>query len=313
MAHHYHRRRVDDTAGTDDTDDRGDGDGGSGRAPTRRRRRALRWVVLAAGLVLVAGVVVPLVLYLDRERPGARSVDDAIDRLRRGGSTAPDGEGGDAPRRPAAGVYEALGSGGASISFPPASQEDGAVMPVSIEHLEGDCFRFRIDYNVARWHQMDLCWDDDALGLANQVNSQRWDFGAVTVENVSRYTCDPPSRWLPRGAGRGSADGEVTTAECTGTSTAVDGSATSRDRTRTVGVEELELEGGTVRAVHVSQRTEIEGAQRGRNEVELWLAADTGLPVRFERRYDLETDSPVGAIGYTEEGRWQLRSVEPRN
>jgi hypothetical protein len=255
------------------------------------------------------------VAYLTRDQPEARSVDDAVDRLRRSSTSVDEDDGSDggtAVRLPRPGVYEAVGRGREEISFPPNAQDDGTVMPVSVELIGGECFRFRVDYNEAHWHEWDLCRPDGGLQLTRQVNYQRWDFGAATVENTSENTCDPPAVWLPAGAATDDIDGEVVTNECQGTNTAVPGISVATDRTEVVGRQVLRIGGERVDTIRITQRTDMTGAQRGRNLVELWFEADTGLPVRFERDYVLETDSPVGAITYTEEGEWQLRSVEPR-
>lgn len=265
-------------------------------------------MALAVVLVVLGAVAFVGVRYATREKPKAQTVEGALDRLHRSSTTVAGGD-----DLPEPGVYAADGAGREAISFPPNSQDDGAVLPVSVEHLGSDCFRFRVDYNQAHWHQWDLCrGDGGSLEMSVQRNFQRWDFGSLVVENTGEYRCDPPAVWMPPGAAAGTADGTVTRDTCTGSNTAAPGASTSSDRTEVVGRTTLRIGGERVAAVHVRQRTELAGAQTGLNQVELWFDARTGLPLRFERNYRVDTDSPVGTITYTEEGEWQLQSTTPK-
>ena len=273
--------------------------------PARRRHHPLRWVLggLAALVAVAAAAVV--VSYLVRDRAEPKSIDRAVDDFRQG-AAEPTPDAAD-ERLPAEGVYELVGSGGQEISFPPLSEADGTTMPGSVEHLDGNCFRWRVDYNDAHWHQWDFCRDGDDLLLGPQRNYLRWDFGSVAAENIGDFSCDPPQRYPI-----GSPPGTVTTATCTGTNTAVSGASTTTDRTEVVGTEDLDIGGEDVAAVHLRQEDQLTGAQTGANTVEWWFEPRTGLPLRVARTYRLDTASPVGSITYTEEGQWQVTSLEPR-
>ena len=252
---------------------------------------------------MTAGVLVAS--YVLRDHPDPKSVDQALDEFRRNsGSSVPQALSG---RRPAAGVYEMQGTGWEKISFPPNSQADGTTMPVSIEHLSGECFRWRVDYNEAHWQQQEMCRDGDDLLLKAVRNFQRWDFGSVKVENTGDFTCDPAERY-PIGAEIGT----VTTGSCTGVNTAQTGQTTITSRTEVVEREQLRVGDAMVDTVHLRQRQDATGAQKGEEALDWWFEVRTALPVRIERAYRFETESPIGAITYTEEGQAQLTDVEPR-
>jgi hypothetical protein len=260
-------------------------------------------VVFGLVVVAVAAVVLP---YLLRDQPRPVTVDEAVEDFRASSSTVDPAE--PSFRRPAAGVYTAEGSGRAEISFPPNSQQDGAIMPASLEWLADGCWRWRITYNEAHWHEVDLCPVGDDLVLTGQRNLQGWDFGTTTVENRAEFTCEPPSPVVAAGAPPG------TTFEhrCTGINTAAPGESIATGPAVVVGVETLTIGGVEVETIHQSQRREMSGGQQGVDQEEWWFAADTGLPVRVERTITLSTSSPIGSIDYAELGWWQLTSLEPR-
>ncbi len=284
--------------------------GASGEAPEhgaprrhRERGRIVLAVVVGLLLVLVAVVVVP---YVMRDRPDPLGVDEAVESFRASSTTvAPDEP---AFRRPAAGVYTAEGAGRVEISFPPDSQDDGAVMPASLEWLPDGCWRWRVNYNEARWHEVDLCPIGPDLVLTGQRNLQRWDFGTASVDNAAEFTCDPPSPVVDADA----TPGTTFQHRCTGTNSAVPGESLATGAAVVVGPETLVIGGIEVPAIHQSQTRNMTGGQQGVDREDWWYAADTGLPLRVERTITLQTDSPVGTIDYAELGWWQLVSLEPR-
>ena len=64
---------------------------------------------------------------------------------------------GPATLRPPEGVYEYAGEGSERISFPPVSQQDGAVIPGTVTHGADGCWVFRLDYNAAHWQDWRYC------------------------------------------------------------------------------------------------------------------------------------------------------------
>jgi len=180
-------------------------------------------------------------------------------------------------------------------------------MPASVEHLPGNCFRWRVDYNEAHWQHQEFCRDGNDLIIKSVRNYQRWDFGSIKVENTGDFTCDPPHRY-PIGAPTGTA----TTGSCTGGNTAVTGQVTITSRIEVAGREELRIAGTEVATVHLKQRDQLTGAQEGEAVIDWWFEVRTGLPVRVERTLRLGSASPIGTVTYTEEGQGQLTSLKPR-
>jgi hypothetical protein len=273
--------------------------------PTRGRRAALL-VVGGAGLVVLLATGVVVGSYLLRDRPGAKSVDQAVDQFRAGTGTTDAG-----PVdfvRPVAGVYTAAGSGNEQISKPPNAQHDGDVMPISVTYLADGCWTWHIDYNSAHWHEFDFCPQGGELLLVAQRNYQAWDFGLTKIENVGTYACDPPAPIVAADP----TPGAQFQHHCTGDNTAAPGASTSEGPATIVGAETLSIGGTEVATIHQKRAQTMSGAQRGGIEEDWWYAADTGLPVRCERSYRLDTDSVIGTITYTESGSWQLTSMEPR-
>jgi hypothetical protein len=209
--------------------------------------------------------------------------------------------------RPAAGVYRATGSGTERISFPPNSQDDGAVMPVTVRHVANGCWTWRIDFNEAHWQEYKFCPQDAELLLESQRNYQSWDFGALQVENVARSTCEPPAPIVVRGL----EPGDTVRHHCRGTSSAVSGTSTTQGPVEFVGSETVDVGGTKVLATRQARHQTISGSQRGTIEEEWWFVARTGLPLRANRDYVIKSDSPVGEITYTERGSWVLQSLQP--
>ncbi len=279
--------------------------------PPRRRgwwhHRWLMAIGLVVALVAVA-VSVSTVRYLLRSHPGARSVSSAVQRYRssttgRSAATGADLQG------PRPGVYRAAGSGTEKISFPPNSQQDGAVMPITVTALSRGCWRWRIDYNTAHWHEYDFCPDRGSLLLVAQRNFQRWDFGTLVITNLGSYTCSPPAPVMVTDAGAGA--GQSFEHRCTGTNSAAAGASHVDGPATIVGPATLTIGGRQVPALHQTRVEHLTGAQSGTVREQWWFDAQTGLPVRAERHYEITSPSPVGNVHYAESGAWQLTSMQP--
>ena len=210
--------------------------------------------------------------------------------------------------RPRAGVYELNGEGEERIAFPPNSQADGATMPASVHYLAGGCWSFRIDYNVAHWEEYDFCPAGKALLQSGNRNGQTWDFGIAKVTNISTLTCQSGTVQLPEDA----QPGQVFRRECSGTSSAVAGPTVSSTTVTIVGRERLTIAGAPVSTVHEVQQTSLGGKQKGDVKEDWWLDSQTGLPVRVERHRSIDSPSPLGDINYSENGSWQMATLEPQ-
>jgi hypothetical protein len=281
------------------------GDGGRRAGPIRRRRVA---VGIAAGLVLaLAGVVAYVVVsYALRTHPGPRSMSAAVRSF--GSPGANTFGGGLRYHPPAAGVYELAGQGGERISFPPNSQQDGALIPASVHYLPGGCWRWHVDYNAAHWEQYDFCPRAGGLVETAIGNSQSWDFGTLTVDNRATMTCHPAPMVLTADPRRG----QRLQWSCAGTNTAVAGLSNAVTRASIVATPTLRIGATEVPTFHEHQATRLTGAQSGTVITDWWFDAHSGLPVRVERHTVLKSSSPVGVVTYTEAGWWQMRSLAAR-
>ena len=261
------------------------------------------WVPFAAigGLAAVAATVV-LVLFLTREDPGARSVDEVVDEFRSDDAASGDAGG------PPVGVYELEGSGTESLSVPPISQSDGDVMPMAISATDDGCWTMRIDFNEAHWQDWRLCREGDRIMESGGQTFQRWDLGATAIENLSEFVCDPPVVFADLAA----EVGDATERSCAGTNDALDGEMVTTGVDEVIGIETIEIGGEDVEVIHLRSDQTASGAQTGTMANHLWVRRSDGLPVRAERDVTMDTDSVVGTVTYTETGSWQLRSLEPR-
>ena len=275
--------------------------------PRRRHRRQWLWALAIVGAVIVALTGVIAARYAFREHPGPKAVESAVQRFRTLPANPP--VTGVRYPSPPAGVYELQGRGSEHISFPPNSQQDGSVMPATVTHEPDGCWLWRVDYNVAHSEEYQFCPRAVQLVLGGSGNTQTWDFGLAKVKNVAQFTCEPPATVL-------SADprpGETYVRVCTGTSTAMQGQTTTTTTTRIVGTGDIVIGGVKRVAVHQVQQTSITGVQTGSETAEWWQAATTGLPLRMERHIKLESSSPLGGtITYTEDGSWQMATLQPR-
>jgi hypothetical protein len=269
------------------------------------RFRTWRVVLAVAVVVVAASVGTTYGRYLFRSRPGPRSVSSALGTFRATTTTA-DIASPDRPA-PAAGVYQLKGQGSEHISFPPNSQTDGSIMPATVSSLANGCWRWHVDYNVAHWEEYDFCTEGQEITLVADRNGQNWDFGMVKVKNSAQLSCQPPLVVLTATPTAGQAAQQ----RCTGTNTAVAGEMTASGPVQVVGTEALLIGGAAVSAVHEHEQTLMSGTQTGTVAEDWWYDARTGLPLRMERHIALATPSPLGNIHYTEDGSWEMTSLQP--
>jgi len=272
--------------------------------PSRRRRRHYVLIALGTAMGLVLAIAAfGMARYELRSHPGAKAIGSAVNGFRRSGSSAAD-----SPYAvPAAGVYALRGQGNEKISFPPNSQQDGAVMPVTVTHLVSGCWRWRVDFNVAHWEDWVFC--PSASGLLQPSNRiyQAWDFGAMSVTNLATITCPATTLVLPTNP----EPGTVLSWSCPESNTS-SGPGVSSTTARIVGPETVSIGGVAVPTVEVQQTATVSGTQTGSAISNWWFATSTGLPVRLDRHIVVHSPSPIGTVTYTEDGSGQLTSLTPR-
>ncbi len=266
------------------------------------------WMPVAAlGVLLLVGAGAVVFLFVTRENPEARNVDEAVEDFR--SSTTDAQEANANPTGPRPGVYQLEGEGREAISIPPVEQTDGSPMPMTITATPDRCWTLRIDYNEAHWQDWDLCLDGTTVTEMGGHTFQRWDFGAATVENLSTFVCDPPVPFAVLDA----EPGEEFDRSCTGTNDQVPGTTTSAGTVRVEAIEKIDVGGKEVEAMHLLRHNDLTGAQSGMEDLDLWLSSTDALPLRAERSVTVDSDSPIGTVTYTEEGTWQLQSLEPQS
>jgi hypothetical protein len=280
----------------------------SGVNPVRRRwpRRVL--LVFSALMLIFLGIFgYFFTAYQLRTHPGAKSVASALHSFR--GSGPMTRVRGSSYAFPQAGVYTMRGKGLERISFPPDSQHDGALVPVTISYLSSACWRMRLDFNAAHWEDYVFC--PSALGLRQPGTHvyQAWDFGVTSITNLSTVTCPAKTVVLPREP----KEDALLTWTCLerNTNTAI-GSGVSSTRARVIGFKTLRVGDVSVPTVEERQTATVSGAQTGSVVTDWWFATSSGLPVRLERHRVVHSPSPIGTVTYTEDGSGVLTSLEPR-
>lgn len=259
---------------------------------------------MALGVVLVGVLGLLVALFIFRDLPGEQSVDEALEEFRGDGA---DDRGPD-DGLPPAGVYRSTGEGEAALASLGLSQQDGPEVPITVTHEGDGCWSLEMSLNEDHRQINHLCLQDDGTIVEmTGETEQRWDLGAVDQTNHTEFICDPPAVVVDPSAEPGDSWPQA----CTGTNTGVEGSTRSAGPYTYVGEEQLEVGGEAVATYHYRQERTISGSQEGDQVVDHWYTVDSGLLVREERRSEVSSDSPVGAIAYTEEGSWQLTSLEP--
>jgi hypothetical protein len=209
--------------------------------------------------------------------------------------------------RPAPGVYRYSGEGTEHLDNPPLTQTQGPVIPGTVTHLEGGCWRLRVDYSTNHWQSWDYCPAGSGLTENAGAFFQRLDLVVAQVDTSSSYTCDPPVDAI-RATQRA---GDQWMQKCRGTSTGSDGEVTSSGPYTFVGPELLDIGGTEVAALHYHRMRTLTGGQAGTEDVNVWFDTATGLPLRNQRVITVRSSSLIGGVTYEENGRFQLTSMTP--
>ena len=273
---------------------------------TRRTVRSLAIGAIALGFFLAVIATVLGSLFLVRERPGARSFDDALDDFRSSRSNQSDGSVA-AVNRPPSGVYLADAAGKMSISFPPTAQNYGATAPVTIRYDGENCWSTTVDFNSAFQQQWDYCITEDIFTEVRNRTTTRWDLGAMAITNTAIFECSPPGEIL-RATTR---TGDRTTHECIGHSDEISGTTVSTVTFEALGPETVTIGDRSVSTHRLRETDVLTGPQRGTTVIDYWYATSDMLLIKMERHVDIRTDSPVGDITYKEDGGWTLSSLDP--
>lgn len=268
------------------------------------RRRKLVIGVAATVVVVLAGVVGVFAYLWSQSGAHPVSISEAQRRFdkRRDGADS-----GALLYTPAEGVYEYRGQGSEHLSSPPKSQSEGPQIPGTVTHLANDCWTLRMDYSSNHWREWTFCVHDEQLTEVSNRVFQRWDFVVNSIDNLAEMTCDPPSLIL----GPDMRVGEGFPATCSGTNTAISGTTTSSGTHRLVNTEARRVGGVAVDTFHFHDDRVVSGGQTGTERFDFWLT-DRGLLVKGTQRIQVDSDSPIGDVTYTQESAFVLVSLVPR-
>jgi len=81
---------------------------------------------------------------------------------------------------------------------------------------------------------------------------------------------------------------------------------------RVVALGRRPVGGEAVATARVRKTTTLTGSSRGTSRHEIWFDGETGIPVELHLVSDTTSESPIGDVGYQEDVRLTLRSLEPR-
>lgn len=159
-------------------------------------------------------------------------------------------------------------------------------------------FDTRWDALGERWDLARECLRGDATVLQRFISYHEF----LGHSDRREYRCDRTAVTYPNSERAGTR----WQARCTSENSAV------TSITRVVGVEELEVAGTPVRALHVHADVRFSGDVEGRRTVDRWLHRTTGLEIRSIVGVRASTRTHTGQVHYRERYRRELTSLQPR-
>ncbi|MGZ4688822.1 MAG: hypothetical protein ACXVKA_11140 [Acidimicrobiia bacterium] len=224
-------------------------------------------------------------------------------------SSAP-GDAGSVERRPNPGVYVYAGTGEERLSFLGTHQSQIGNLPGTVA-LGGDgCWTFALEYNSFHRQSWSRCTVNGRFVEHGNSTDQKFDFGVMSQSEHTEVVCRPPIVL----ADPANAPGDHDPVRCTGHSQTTQATMNQRGRVTFVGSATVVVSGRRVAALHVKQDFAITGDQTGSTHEELWIARDSGLPLRERRtiRVVSPAPAPLFHVTYSERGGWHLTSMTPR-
>jgi hypothetical protein len=164
--------------------------------------------------------------------------------------------------------------------------------------VTGDACGFRLRWAVLKGRSTTWTICVDGPWTVTGQDERHTFFGRT---ERTTYTCvDTPFRPV------GDRAGTTFTVSC------ATGSSEERGTGRVVAREAVRVGGRAIDAVHVRRRSTLTGGIRGHSSQDVWLARETGLPLRLDLTTDTSNDSAVGDVHYEERVSLRLGSLSPR-
>ena len=200
--------------------------------------------------------------------------------------------------RPAEGVYAYRTTGGETASVAGARHDYPPRTYSTILHADGCRWTTRSDVVKEHQDRRTMCSEAGRVLQLSQAREVEF-FGQ---RDGAELHCEPGLL-----AAVGEAPGTVDESRCT------DGAGNDARMERTfVGPERLTVGGTEVEALRIVLVGSFTGKAEGTSRDELWLAADTGLTLRWDRSVDTIADAFGGAkVRYREQASFVLESLTP--
>jgi hypothetical protein len=230
--------------------------------------------------------------YFVRDVAEPASVDEAVKSFREDTETTPSGP---SPVPPGVYVY-------ATEGFEKTDALTGVThrypRRTSLTVTKDSC-GVRMRWDVLEGRSTDWTFCVGPEGWALETQDERHTFFGRTERTT--YTCeDTPFRPA------GDRPGTTFRISCT------TGSAEERGTGRVVGRKTLRVGGKEVATVQLRKSTFFTGEIRGTTTHDVWLARESGVPVRIVMVSKTTNDSALGDVHYEEEVELALRSLRPR-
>ena len=285
------------------------------------RRRSTRILGIALALALIAGIAG--VLYLSRG-PQTVTADQAVEAFR----TAPE------PKAEARTTSQPTGpkpvtapvAGAPQQPQQPAAQPpnygplvEGVYVFATKGYEETDAFAGqRHTYPsetamtirkdgcgwIARWEPLRERWEETEMcEKAEGTEMGRYTMYHEFFRRGVREDFACPGSFVQKPSAK---PGDAWTFECTSQQSKVAAKVT------VVGFEDMNVGGQVVKTVHYHYDIKVSGANSGTLVQDRWLSNSPRVMTRLTQKADMQVASPFGKVGYKEDYRIDLKSVEPR-
>lgn len=199
---------------------------------------------------------------------------------------------------PEEGVYTYATDGGESVDSLGGARHDYPDETTITVRRTGCGYTARWEPLRERWEEFDICRDDDRAWMRTITvyheffgHGMRHDYVCGESATIAEASSQAGQRW---------------TWECRSDH----GSMTTV--VEIVGFATRDVGGQPVEAVHVRQRSTMDGDVRGTREADVWYARGSGLELEGTYETDSTVDTPMGPSRYVERFSRTLTDLDPR-